>query len=101
MDVELNRANHVLGIKDGVEIFLSKYSFLKHKLNNAAACLHGLLGNLCRMLVTDVGVEGCNDADAAVNLAAAVIFVGSNASTQSVRSVSHALAIRSTDSKQH
>ena len=68
---------------------------LENEVIYALACSHGLFCYLCRVLVTDHRVEGCNHTEALVNILTALLRISLDAvhavDAESVETVHHDL----------
>ena len=73
------RMNHVLGIEYHVKLLFGQQVALQNEVVDALSALQGFLCDLGAVGVSDVGLEGCHDADAVLNLFLAVLPVGLDA----------------------
>lgn len=101
LDIQFHRMNHVLRTQNLINFLFRQNTVIQYQLINTLSRFKRFLGYLGGVLVTDHRIQSRHYSDAVMHFVDTMLFIGRDASTQSVRNVRKPFIISSADSKQH
>ena len=76
LDIQFNRLNQIFRSHDGIELFLGQNLLFQNQIDDTLVIFKSFLGQLGRVVVTDVGVQSRYHTDAVMNQLGATLLVG-------------------------